>query len=804
MLALNDLKYLLRLLAKTPGFTAVTLLVIVLGLSLFLTSFTFTRQIASEPMPFPDGDRYVTLGANDGRSGFMLQRSVHDALSFSTLRDNAESFSLLGAYNRSYVVLSGDGFPQRIEQATITAELFAATAVQPVLGRMFNSNDALASGSMAAIISHDVWSSFFAANPNIVGQSADINGEPTTIIGIMPEGFGFPRGAKLWTPLIVSNGSLPGGDPLNVVGILNADASPDSARLEIESLMGALFEEYPDYDTNRVETIRPYASLYPGGVTLPDILLYIAWIVLVLAVVNLSSLLFVRLASREQELLIRSSVGANGVELVKQVLMETFSFCFLGLVLSIGLSSLLLQVLRIAWGVDVPYWVDFKLDSQGVLAACLTTTAVWLISGVAIAKRAYASDTADVSIGSAVTGKGKRDSSQYVVAIEVVLSCFLLVCCGGAIYLFQLGYNTDYGVESENTIVASFSFANENYNEDSQRTGYIRNLLSSVESTYGVDAAAATSSLPHRMGRRGTFIIPDIEPEAADDSFRQSTISISADYFDIMGVTVLEGRAFDGTDTPDSEAVAIISEEFAEQFWADESAIGKQIISSTDGQEQNLTIVGVTSLVLQSEYDFERLPSIYRPVAQYTPDNYYLVTKHSAEVTAAELEPAIRSAALGVDRNLPVENIRPLADQMVIDKSGVGGFAMLFVEFTIATLILASIGIYAVIARSIYLRTHEIGVRRALGSTDLRLIARFLQKGAYFLGAGIVFGAIPAMALSVTAFSVMAPIGNQVIAYMPTISLFAVLIVSFLIVIASYIPAKKAVALEPGDALRYE
>ncbi len=804
MLALNDLRYSLRLLTNSPGFTAVTLVVIVLGLSLFLTSFTFTRQIASEPMPFPNGERYVTLGANDGRSGFMLQRTVHDALSFSMLRENAESFSLLGAYRRTNVVLSGEEFPQRYLQASITPELLATTAVQPMLGRMLNSNDSQPSGSRAAIIGHDIWSNFFAADPDIVGQSVGINGEPTTIVGVMPEGFGFPRGVELWTPLMIAGGSLPGDEPLNVVGILGPGATADSARLETEALMQALFQEHPDYDTNRVETILPYAALYPWGFSLPDIMLYIAWSVLGLAVVNLSSLLFVRLSSRKQELLIRSSVGANGAHLVKQVLTETFVLCFLGLVLTVALSSVLLQILRIAWGVDVPYWVDFELDMQGLLVACLTTTAVWLISGIAIAYRAYSSNPGDVSADSPVTGKGKRNSSQYVVAVEVVLSCFLLVCCGGAIYLFQLAYNTDYGVEVENAVVASFSFANEGYSDSSQRITYLTDLFASIEPTYGIEAVAATSSLPHRMGRRGTFTTPDIEPGTDDDSFRQSTISVSANYFDAMGASIVEGRAFDGTDTLDSEAVAVISDEFAGQFWADESAIGKQVVSITDGEEQRLTIVGVTSLILQSEYDFERLPSIYRPLTQYTPDSYYLLAKHSDEVTATDLEPAIRSAALGVDRDLPVENIRPLNEQIVIDKSGVGGFALLFVEFTIATLLLASIGIYAVIARSIYLRTHEIGVRRALGSTDIRLIIRFLKKGSYFLAAGIVFGAIPALALSVMAFSVMAPIGNQVIAYMPTISLSAVMIVSLLIIIASYIPAKRAVALEPGDALRYE
>lgn len=802
----QDLKYSFRLLRNTPFFTGMTLVVIVLGLSLYLTSYTFTTQIAEEPMPFPQGDRFVTLGSVDIQTGAMLQQSTYDKFSYQQLLKNTNSYSVLGAYSRTTSVLDGGDYAQRFLEVSMTPNLMAATATQPVLGRIFTPDDVASNGDDGILISYMLWQTYYQGREDVVGELAQIGGQPARIIGVMPEGFRFPRGADLWSPMRISAGAAPAEEPVSLVGILASDASYVSAELELNTAMKSIIADNPEYDTNRSERVYSYAALYPWGMSLPDILNYVAWIVLALSVVNLSSLLFIRSSARRQEMTVRSSLGASAWQLVKQVLIESFVICSIGFLLSLLISAFLLQVLKIAWGVDLPYWVDFQLSYRGVAVAAFVTLVIWLVSGLAVSYRAFLSKPQDLlnSAGVEVAGKGKREGTQLIVAVEVILSCFLLVCCGAAVYLFTLASETNYGVSTDNTVVASYSFSSEEYNDSLKRDQYIENLNRSIEQLPGVNGAAATTALPHQMGARGRYELEDYALTNSQQGFRQSTISISYNYFSAMGVAPLLGRDFDAGDTADSIAVTIITDRLAQQLWSDEPAIGKRIKSIVQGEEQWLTVIGVIPFVLQSAYDFEAMPSLYRPLAQDPRANYFLVVPHDVALDTDGLEAGIKRVANTLDRRVPLENIRSLEVQMARDLSGVGGFGLLFIEFTLATVLLACIGIYTVIARSIYLRTHEIGIRRALGSSDNSLVMRFVRKAGKFLLAGIILGAAPAVFVSVMGFSSIAPIGNQAIQALPSISIIVVLVISFMVVVASYIPARRAISLEPGDALRYE
>lgn len=802
----QDLKYSLRLLRNTPAFTAMTLVVIVLGLSLYLASYTFTTQIAEEPMPFPQGDRFVTLGSVDLQSGTMLQQSTHDKFSYQRLLENTTSYSVLGAYSRATSILDGGDYAQRFTEVSMMPNLMAATATNPILGRIFTSDDVASDGDDVILISYTLWQAYYQGREDIVGKLAQVGGQPARIIGVMPEGFRFPRGADFWSPMRISAGAAPAEEPVSLVGILAADANYVSAELELNTAMKSIIAENPEYDTNRSERVYSYAALYPWGMSLPDILNYVAWIVLALAVVNLSSLLFIRSSARRQELTVRSSLGASAWQLVRQVLTESFVICSIGFLLSLLISAFLLQMLKIAWGVDLPYWVDFQLSYRGVAVAAFVTLIIWLVSGLAVSHRAFRSKPQDVlnSAGAEVAGKGKREGAQLIVAVEVILSCFLLVCCGAAVYLFALASETSYGVSTDNSIVASYSFSSEEYDDSLKRGQYIENLNRGIEQLPGVIGVVATTALPHRVGARGRYELEDYAPANSQQGFRQSTISISNNYFSTMGVAPLIGRDFDASDTADSIAVTIITDRFAQQLWPDEPAIGKRIKSIAQGEEQWLTVVGVIPFILQSAYDFEAMPSLYRPLAQDSQANYFLVATHEVALDADELEAGIKDVANTLDRRMPLENIRSLEAQMARDLSGVGGFGLLFIEFTLATVLLACIGIYTVIARSIYMRTREIGIRRALGSSDNRLVVRFIKKAIKFLFAGILLGAAPAVFVSVLGFSSLAPIGNQAIEALPSISLIVVLMISFMVIVASYIPARRAISLEPGDALRYE
>ncbi|MCG8413129.1 MAG: ABC transporter permease, partial [Pseudomonadales bacterium] len=805
MQTLSDFRYSLRLLRKAPEFTAITLLVIVLGLSLFITSYTFTTMTSDEPMPFPNGDRFVSLRGVDPQNNGIIQG--HDVFSYDRLLERSESYSVLGGYSRSTFVFSDGTDSRRFSGASITPDLFAATATSPILGRSLTTDDVLLNGDRVALISYTLWQDYYGGAADIAGRTSQVNGQPVTIVGVMPEGFHFPRSTDLWVPLAVPTNELPGQGLISMIGVLKEFVTRSEAQAEAVSIMEQLAVEYPEYYDNRSELVSYYSTIYLGDFTLPLAVSFITWIVLALAVVNLSSLLYMRSNSRQQELVIRSSVGASGWELVKQVLMESFVICAFGLMLSCIATVILLQVLEFAWGPNRPYWYDFELNMDAVSIGIVVTLLIWLVSGLATSYKVYRSQPGEI-LDPANRGGGiqqkKVGATNLVVGIEVILSCFLLIFCGATVSMFKLSADTDYGVTSANRMVGAFSLSHSDYESEQSRISHIENLTTSIAEFPEVTLSAITTALPHRSGLPGRYEIEELDFANENQSPRQTTIWVSDNYFRAMDVSLLEGREFDTGDVSSSENVVILTENFARQLWPDSSAIGKRIRSMTDESDQWLTVVGVITPILQTEYDFAVTPSLYRPLTQETPTTFFLVASHQGGLTASGFEQAAKAAAAGVDRNVPLEDIRSLEQQIALDLGGAGGFAVMFVEFTLATLILSGIGIYAVISRSIQLRTHEIGVRRALGSTDFKIIRRFLRQGFYFLLIGIAIGGAPALLMAVTALSFLDNIGDLAIASLPTVSLLVIAIVTFLIATASYLPSRKAILLEPGDALHYE
>ncbi|MCG8414571.1 MAG: ABC transporter permease, partial [Pseudomonadales bacterium] len=456
MQLLSNINYSIRLLRKTPGFTIATLVVLVLGLSLYLTSYTFVRILSDKPMPFVNGDRYVTLKTINSNIGdFDYSQDAYDYYAFNRIKERSTSYTILGAFNPDSFVFSDGGYAQRFAGASISTDLFTALEVNPSQGRLFDDLDADSNSGRVAVISHALWQSYYGGDSGIVGQSSSINGEPHTVIGIMPEGFKFPTHHDVWFPLPNQDSAIPGeGERLTLAGILEDDSTLVEAEAELNAILQELSIEYPDVYANRSEIVRYYAaSTSPDTNGFNQILLYTTLIILTLGVVNLSSLLLIRSASRRQELAIRSSLGANGWELAKQVLLESSLICTFGLLLSFGLTSLLLPLMHIQFqssqDVPLPFWFDFQIDGNVMLAGIVCTALIWLASSLFVALRVYKEKPAEVLSGTSnkgTGGSGKSWITQIVVSAEVTLSCFLLVCCGMVVYFAYQVTNTDYGL----------------------------------------------------------------------------------------------------------------------------------------------------------------------------------------------------------------------------------------------------------------------------------------------------------------------------------------------------------------------
>lgn len=807
----DDLKFSFRLLRKTPAFTCTLLLIIVLSLSLYLAGYTVGTFMGKESMPFPRGDSYIALRARDSITGNDVGRQEHDAYFLNRLRETSDNYVELGGFNRSVYILSDGDYSERYAGFSISTNLFLGLETPPILGRNISADDAQPGAEKVVLISHTVWQDYYGGDSMAVGNTSLVNGEPHTIIGVMPAGFNFPSPAQLWTPLTISDALQPGeGLSLTLVGVLKEGRSYNRAEAELTTLLAREAEFYPDHYGNRIGMVHDYADGFAGEDISPNpvaVLNTTTLMILLLAVVNLSSMLFIRLNARKQELLVRSSLGASGWQLSKQIMLESFLICFIGLILSLIVSSLLLRLLEysiVEQGLSFGDGVNSGLNLQGVLAGFASILAIWLSSCLFVAVRAFQSNPGDVleSANKGNDGAGASSATRLIVGFELVLSCFLLVCCGVFFYLGIQIVNTDYGTDPDGLAVAFMNLSQADYDNAANRFDYTQQLQLAVAEIPGVQQVAMTNALPARWGTSGTYSISEIDTVSENLAPAFMTIWTSNSYFDTIDVDLLSGRGFDATDSVESNRVAILSESFAQLLWPNESPIGKEILSTIQNQTEALRVVGVIPDLVQGRSDIlSAVPSLYRPLSQNPPRNLSIVVRHAPQTLVNALGLEIRRVAAEVDRNTPLYDVRSLEDQIINDQEAIGTFGNISAIFALVTLILAAMGIYSVMARSILYRTHEIGVRRALGSTNDNITWKFLKQSFRFLLPTTIIGAGLACAVIVLSAN---SLGITDIGFVPYIVILVIFSMMAVVMTATYLPSQKAIAMEPGDALRYE
>ncbi|PCI76732.1 MAG: hypothetical protein COB20_09870 [SAR86 cluster bacterium] len=817
MQLIDDFRFSLRLLRKTPLFTFTTVIIIVLGLSLYMTSYSFEQVMTDKPLPYPDGERYVALKTIDSAFDNEGGRRNHNSFTYNFLKARAQSYSEIYAYNQSSFVLSDGDYARTFQGASLEHGFLTGTHVNPVLGRIFAESDSLPGAEAVVIIGESIWRDYYGADRDIIGKVSTLNGAPATVIGVMPADFSFPEVETLWIPISIPESTSPAGGisftadfPLALVSILKSGVSLDSASVELSGLMTQLETDYPDLFANRTDYVVPYIAVNQArDFNLGRIMSFITLVILSLAVINLSSLLFIRSYTRQHELAVRSSVGATGWELAKQVLLESFIICFAGVVASIVLSAITIEVLNFllvnSMGV-LPFWFHLSLNSDIVLIGSMYAVVVWLVSGLPIAFRVYFSQPSIELSGSEKGGQKKSRSiiMKGVVGTEVILSFFLLVCCGVILYIANQVTTADYGVDPNEYMMGRIDLNGSDYQSEIDRTNYARELIRQVEQVSEVKSAVVTTAAPGKFGAQVAYQLEDRNLEVEEALPRAQAVWISDNYFQELGIDILSGREFAANDSVDSLQVAVISQQFSNLLWPNESVIGKRIGLGAEDSTQWLTIVGVAQPILQSAFNLSSVPSsIYRPLSQDTPRNLSLLAQIEPTSDILNIERELRLASASVDRNVAVDNFRILQREIHLNQSGLDVIKPIFSTFALATFILAGVGIYGVIARSISLQTQEIGIRRALGSADFKIIWRFLKQGLLFLLVGMLLGGAAASVISATTLSSLSS-SSSVAVFLPPILILVAVLMGALIFSASYLPTRKAIQMEPGDALRYE
>ena len=813
MKTLNDLLLGLRRLSNNLAFTITSIVVIVMGLALFLSSYSLSYNF-TKPLPYEGGDRYVTVNTYYPDSDIYHFNNV-DGFAFNRLREQVTSFEEFGTYRFMKLSISDGEVPRQYVGAEILPSLMQKPGIDPQLGRMFRDEDALPDSQPVTIIGHDIWQNYYAGDPDIIGKTSRINGEIYTIIGVMPEKFDYPFSQHVWLPLDTSRDSQPEGIlSLGTLGVLKPGVSLENASAEMTALFTQLVEDYPaNYNEPRA-IVLPHSQTFVSTGNAGLLFQGVTLVILLLATLNLGTLLFVRANNRQQELAIRYAIGASQWEISRQILLESLILCFFGLLVSLGVAELSLnfideQIRTNAMSSDTPgtlsSWINLSMDARAIAVATSLTFIVWLASGGFAAYQATRKDNNSVLAGGSGKGgteKNKVVMGRVIVGFEVFASTFLLIICSLLTASIIAVYRIDFGTSTDNYYTGLFELRGPLYEEENDRLNFLNDFQQRLNAQNAVVDTTIGTALPGQGGFLSRYNIADRDLRQNEQYPEETLIWVASNYFELLDVPLVEGRYFEDTDTADSQPVIIVNQAFADAHWPGESVIGKQVQSNPDSNGEWYTVVGVTTHIIHGSplNNYVNNPTLYRPVNQYTPIIFSVAIKLQQALTEVEAERLLTETAQGIDRDLAITSIRPLERVTEMSMQGMDLIAQYSVAFALGTFVLAIIGVYGNIARAVTQRTSEVGIRRALGSSNRGILWVFQKEALHYLVWGAAVGGLLAVAITGS----LAGFFNDILSFVPTIVPLVMVIIGALVILASYIPARRAIEIEPGEALHYE
>ncbi len=804
---LKEFRYAVRRLRKNPGTSLIAVLALGLGIGLTTIMFSIVYGAVWKGLPFEGAEKLVHLERNNLAEDIeSMEVPIHDFLDW---REAQTSFEGLAGFYSGTVNLAGTERPERYDGAFISANAFELIRVQPALGRNFQEGEDTPAADPVMLLGHHVWQDRFDGDPEVVGQVARVNGEQTTIIGVMPEGFRFPIAEDVWLPLRMDPLELERGEglTLEVYGRLRDGVNMDQASAEMQAIAVRLAEEYPETNEGVGAVLQPFVEEYIGAE--PRAMLFTmlgaVFLILLVACANVANLLLSRAATRSKELAIRSAVGASRLRVIMQLLGEGVVLASAGAVLGIGISVLGIGMFNRAIApTDPPFWIDIGLNTVVLIFVIGVTVLAGVLAGILPAIQASGSAVNEVlkdeSWGSSGFRVGKL--SKGLVVGEIALSLGVLVAAGLMIKSVTNLNTIDYGFDTETTFTARMGLFEADYPDTTSRREFYREVLRRVEQRPGVEAAAIVTALPGAWSYGSQF---GIEGEAYDrdqDYPMARFATVSPDFLDVYGVKVLEGRTFGPEDTNGAMPVAIVNQSFVEQFYPEGSAIGKRVRQGdSETEEPWRTIVGVVpDMYMQGLSNMEEDPwGVYFPLDQYDTRFAYVALRSAGE-DPMTLAAGARDDVMAVDQDIPLYWVQ--THQAAIDEQTwfFRIFGNLFMVFGFVALFLAAVGLYGVMSASVSNRTAEMGIRMALGAQGRDVLRLVLKQGAVQVGIGMALG----LALAALLSRGLALVLFQVEPWDPFVFALIAVVLAVVGMVASYIPALRATRVDPAVALRYE
>ncbi len=799
---IRDFNYALRLLAKTPAYSMLSILVVALGIGLALNIYSSVSQLAYSKVGVINEDRLVTVDVVE--NGLEMNGGNIWPYDIKYLLDRTQSFEKVTSY-RSYATnLSGREYAMRLRGAAVDNVLFELNPQAPLMGRSFEPSDALPGADLVVVLSHRLWQDYFGGEADIVGKTVELSGTTREIIGVMPASFRWPVNEELWTNLIRTPEPQPGeGWGQVIVGWLKPDVSIAEADDELKQFALELEAEHPQFNANLTFKVWPYTQVsMANSMTIIYVMIATGVFIFLLACANMTNLLIVRSGERMKELAVRRAAGAPRTRLVRQLMTETAIICFIGALIGLSLTVASFGHINAAIaqiGSFVPYWWRWELTPQLVVVAALFAVFTSLLTGAIPAVKASSVDVnerlRDGTRGAQTRASGK--AMKALVIFEITISIALLIASSVLISGMIRVTNLDYGVERDNMFKATISMTGERYAEDEAKVAAWTQIIEGLERR-GVKTTMS-DALAGQYAPGGNYRTEAMSVDETTEYPKIGMVTVANNYLSLAGAKMIEGRNFDINDTADSEQVAIISDRAAKQIFGEQSAIDQRIeLKAGTDRARWVRIVGVVGHIIQGQPfgTFER-PAVYLPLAQeVTRYGHILIDLDATDGQKIDL---IRKVVSEMDPTLPPSDMRSL-DSVI--KSSVAGMRFLaenFAVYALVTLLLAVSGIYGVMSRAVALKTHEIGVRRAVGADDRDIIKQFMREGYKQFAVGAALG-LPVAILMINGIASVLNVSGNI--YLLAATVFAIIFA--VVCLAVYIPAKRAVAIEPTAALRYE